>query len=36
MEDSGVAMFDNSEDMAESAGILAQYPPLKRDLEKNI
>ena len=36
MENSGVAMFDNSEDMAESAGILAQYPPLKRDLEKNI
>ncbi|MDG2312603.1 MAG: CoA-binding protein [Alphaproteobacteria bacterium] len=36
MEDSGVAMFENSEDMAESAGILAQYPPLQRNLEKNI
>jgi acyl-CoA synthetase (NDP forming) len=36
MEDAGVAMFENSEDMAESAGILAQYLPLKRNLEENI
>ena len=29
MENAGVAMFENSEDMAESASILAQYPILK-------
>ena len=34
MEDSGVAMFENSEDMAESAGILAQYPPTTKKPRK--
>ncbi|MBI37769.1 MAG: hypothetical protein CL568_09325 [Alphaproteobacteria bacterium] len=34
MENSGVAMFENSEDMAESASILAQYPLLKSSKEK--
>ena len=29
MEAAGVAMFNDSEDMAETAAILAQYPPLK-------
>ncbi len=29
MEDAGVATFNDSEEMAETAAILAQYPPLK-------
>ena len=29
MEAAGVAMFNDAEEMAETASILAQYPPLK-------
>ena len=29
MEDAGVAMFNDSEAMAECAALLARYPPLK-------
>jgi acetyltransferase len=32
MEGAGVPMFNDVEEMAEAAGLLAQYPPLKKSL----